>query len=456
MLIILAGVSINMVVGDNGIITQAQIADKVTTQAQQKEAIELAVTSAQAQGSLELDKTKLEEALQSQLGDIEYVLTENGDGSFLLQIGGTNYYIDYLGEVVTQENMIEIGSVDELKSFRDDVNSGNTYEGKYISLTSDITLDSNEEWESIGIYLTENTSVLDDTNKPFKGIFDGRNHTIDGIKITSKEKGKGLFGILNSGVIKNVIIGENCYIDAGISFGAITGYACNDSRIENCINKAELKANNTNFGGIVGTSLQGCTIKKCSNLGNIEGKTIVGGIVGNNAGNVSYCYNKGNMFSESSVGGICGVNTGKIEMSYNIGIITSQTTNVGGITGALQNEGSIKNCYNIAKITGTGSNVGGIAGSIFNEGCLIHNCYNIGEVRSNNNLGGAIVGVFVAGTIQNCYYLENIVNGGNGIHVKGAISKTMEEMKQIDNLLGNDFKKDSQNSNNGYPVLTWQ
>ncbi len=38
-LIILAGVSIAMLVGDNGIIRQAQRADELTTQAQQKEKV---------------------------------------------------------------------------------------------------------------------------------------------------------------------------------------------------------------------------------------------------------------------------------------------------------------------------------------------------------------------------------------------------------------------------------
>ena len=104
-LIILAGVSIAMLVGENGIITQAQRADELTTQAQQKEAIELAIASVQAQGTLELDKTKLETALQSQLGDTTYTLTENGDGSFLLQIAERSYYIDSTGEVIAEENM---------------------------------------------------------------------------------------------------------------------------------------------------------------------------------------------------------------------------------------------------------------------------------------------------------------------------------------------------------------
>ena len=293
-----------MLVGENGIITQAQRADELTTQAQQKEAIELAIASVQAQGTLELDKTKLEIALQSQLGDTSYTLTENGDGSFQLQIAERSYYIDSTGEVITEEDMIAIGSAEELKAFRDDVNSGNTYEGKYVYLTSDITLNINEEWKTIGIYLNENTSVLDDTNKPFKGIFDGKNYTIDGLKITSQEKGKGLFGLINNGTVKNITIGENCNINAGVSFGTIAGYVCNNGSVENCINKANLKASGTNFGGIVGTNAEGGEVKRCGNIGNLEGTIRVGGIVGSNVGTVLYCFNEGIIQSNELVGGI--------------------------------------------------------------------------------------------------------------------------------------------------------
>ena len=52
-LIILAGVSINMIVGDNGIITQAQKATEDTKQAQEKESIQLAILQASMEGEIE-------------------------------------------------------------------------------------------------------------------------------------------------------------------------------------------------------------------------------------------------------------------------------------------------------------------------------------------------------------------------------------------------------------------
>ena len=269
-----------------------------------------------------------------------------------------------------------------------------------LELTSNITLDIEEEWIPIGTYLPENTSVLDETNKPFKGNFNGQNHVIDGLKITSKDKGKGLFGLVNAGSIQNLIIGENCNIDAGISFGSISGYLCSNG-----------------------------TITNCSNLSTLNSESIIGGICGNN-------------------------NLGVIKECYNIGNVTTETTNAGGIVGSI-NGGSIENCYNVGNITGTGTNIGGIIG-LGSGNSEASNSYNIGYITSSNNNGGGIIGYNQSINILNCYYLINSVNGGNGTIVAGCEFKSEEEMKNIAKILGNAFKEDIKNINNGYPILNWQ
>ena len=335
-LIILAGVSIAMLVGENGIITQAQRADELTTQAQQKEAIELAVASVQAQGTLALDKTKLETALQSQLGDASYTLTENGDGSFLLQIAERSHYINSTGEVIAEENMIAIGSVEELKEFRDDVNSGNNYEGKYVYLTSDITLDSSELWEPIGLYSMENSTPDAETNKPFSGIFDGKGYEINGIYINTTDKGQGLFGFVTNGLIKNTGIGENCTITGGNGTAGLIGYAYDSTTIKNCYNMSAINGKD-GVGGIIGINNKNGNIEQCRNLGDIAGTTMVGGIMGqNNNSIVDSCYNIGRIQGDSeNIGGLVGLNiyNGKISNSYNKNAITGSTNNIGGIAG---------------------------------------------------------------------------------------------------------------------------
>ena len=355
-LIILAGVSIAMLVGENGIITQAQRADELTTQAQQKEAIELAIASVQAQGTLELDKAKLETALQSQLGDTAYTLTENGDGSFLLQIGERSYYIDSTGEVITEENMIAIGSAEELKAFRDDVNSGNTYEGKYVYLTSNITLDSSEPWEPIGLYPNDSPTPDDQNNKPFSGIFDGKGYEVNGIYINTTDKVQGVFGLVNNGKIMNLGIGENCNISAsGVAISSMAGVLYNNSKIVNCYNVSDIEVGRYS-GGIVGSIHTNSKINNCYNIGNINGQNNVGGITGQN--------------------------------------LTSTTYNTIGI---------IKNSYSLENVV---DNLDG----------------------GNNN----------AGIIEN------------------SLIKTEQEMKSLAKTLGSAFKEDTNNINNGYPILAWQ
>ncbi len=462
-LLILAGVSINLVLGPNGLISKAQEASLKTDEAQEKEGIEMAISSSKMEdvNTLEISKDSLENALREQFGNNkDFTLTDNGDGSFLISMNDTqrSYYVENTGDIIDESNMIEIGTAEELKAFRDDVNSGNTYEGKYVYLTNDITLDISEEWETIGKYLSENTSVTDETNIPFKGIFDGQNHTIQGLRITSEEKGKGLFGLVNKGIVKNVIIGENCDINAGISFGSISGYLCNSAKVINCTNNANVSASANNFGGIVGTNMYGCSVEGCTNNGILTGDIIAGGIVGYNMGNIQKCRNINKIISGNSAGGISGYNSGVIKYCFNKGNINSEGTNVGGITGNLDEKGIVNSCYNIGNVEGKGSNIGGIVGHMYSEDVKILNSYNIGNVLTDNNLyGGGIVGVLVSGTIENCYLLENTVNYGNGItNQKGVKIMTDDEIKEISTILGEDFKEDTNNINSGYPILNWQ
>ena len=504
-LIILAGVSIAMLVGENGIIMQAQRANELTTQAQQKEAIELAVASVHAQGTLELDKTKLETALQSQLGDTEYSLTENGDGSFLLQIAERSYYIDSTGEVIAEENMIAIGTAEELKAFRDDVNSGNTYEGKYVYLTNDITLNSSEPWEPIGLYANDSPTPDAENNKSFSGIFDGKGYEVNGIYINTTNKVQGLFGLVESGKITNLGIGENNSITGGIVTTGLVGYIYNGSEVVNCYNKANIEAQNSNGAGVVGVAYINCSITDCYNEGDIIGNDIVGGVIGytdnhiiiencynigmiNSQGeaggivghagrsvSINNSYNRGNITGKSEVGGICGnivSTTTKVSQSYNMGNVkatggneASGNSNVGGISG-LNTGGSIENSYNTGTIIGVYNNIGGIAG--LNRG-KIENCYNIGQlsgsvenkggITGNNNLFEGTTAAYV-GEIYNSYTLSEVTDKIAGINNSTIGSecslKNSVELKQIYTTLGEAFKQDENNINQGYPVLTWQ
>lgn len=105
-------------------------------------------------------------------------------------------------EVIQMENKkdpdVTISTVDEFEAFRDNVNGGNTYEGKYILLAADIDLKGSEEkqWTPIG----------NRTNQ-FKGTFDGDGHKITGLYINNSSDYMGLFGYVGEGsTVKNLSV----------------------------------------------------------------------------------------------------------------------------------------------------------------------------------------------------------------------------------------------------------
>ena len=433
-LLILAGISISMLIGNNGLINRTTESKTKTDEAQEKDEVSLAVMSSQMEdvNSSEITQDNLEKALKSQFGDkTKFTVKDNGDGSFTVVFDEANrsYYIEKSGKMMENDKIIKISTESELKLFRDNVNNGNTYKGMYIYLTNDIHLDINEEWQPIGTYYASNTSIQDETNNPFCGTFDGKGHIIDGLKITSPDKGKGLFGLISNGTIKNLGIGENCNINGvGNCSGGICGYAYDETVIENCYNKTSISGSGQQIGGIAGQNCLGSYIENCYNMG--------------------YIYSK-----EGLAGGIVGNNPGDINNSYNSGDVKADGNSVGGIGGLVN--GKISNCYNTGNIGNSGNYAGGIAGLLYgNDSAKICNSYNIGNISSI--AGGGIAGGVSKGSIENSFYLEKRVNGEDGPIIRGTYVKNDSELKNILSALGNSFKKDDNNINNGYPILLWQ
>ena len=471
-LLILAGISIATLTGNNGILTRTQEAKNKTEEADDIEKIKLAVSEAQIgdNGYQELNYSNLQKAIDNEFEGRNVVVSDNGDGSYIISLDNNSkmYYADSTGQTISHENMLAIGTADELKAFRDDVNSGNTYEGKYVYLTNNILLDSSEEWEPIGVYLNDASSPDDERNIAFKGTFNGNGYEINGIKINSNEKVKGLFTFVsNKGKIINLGIGTNNNITGILGTAGLVGYLYNGAEVSNCYNKANITGNGNSIGGVVAICVNS-NINNCYNTGTIESTQVnAGGIAGistnsatNNSGGITAlntsgkmynCYNVGSISGNSNMGGIVSSNSGKIYMCYNVGNITSTGDYVGGITGA--NSGTLYDCYNSQNTIQGQRYVGGICG--WNQKGEIYNCYNTGNITGVNTVTGGIIGSNGA-IVKNCYFLENKINNGNGITIEGITLKKDSEMKEIYSLLSSNFKKDKENINQGYPILNWQ
>lgn len=388
-----------------GILTRASEAKDKTEEAQEKESLELAVTSSQMEdvNTLEITEEKLSDAIKQQFGNNkDFSITDNGDGSFLVSMNDTQrmYYIDENGEVIDQSKMLKISTADELKSFRDDVNSGNTYEGWYIYMANDIILD-NTPWTPIGIYL----GLENEDTTTFNGIFDGCGYEIDGMLIDNNSDYQGFFGYVYEGTIKNIGIGKNSTVKCSKSSGSLIA-SMRKSKIINCYNKASIDGT-TSVGGVIGVVNINSEIINCYNSGSVSGTINVGGVVGNSMDS-------------------------KIMNCYNTGAVTA--IKPGGISGQSVQGSTINNCYNIGNITKLEGNT-----------YIDYSHYAI------------VAGIDEKTEINNCYYLNGSVNGGNDIdECEGVINNSSEELKLLATVLGDAFEEDLNNINNGYPILTWQ
>lgn len=326
----------------------------------------------------------------------------------------------YCSNTLNVDNYI-IRTANDFDKLRQEVEGGNTFEGKRIRVLNDIDLEGSEQnrnWVAIG-----------NESHPFSGTFEGNNYKILNLFNTeTDENNQGLFGYTDNAIIQNLVI-ESGNIKGVENVGAITGKSKN-SNYYNCINKIYVEASEAFVGGIVGR-LEGGEgeILQCINNGEIIGKgvtstnsrneTFSGGIVGYTESAVKKCYNTGNITSQYSVvGGIAGASKADVEECYNTAIIKAEGANndfnseVGGISGTHQ-YGTMTNCYNKGEIYSTGNMSGGLVGLLVYEG-KVDKCYNEGNVTSKAGTIGGLVGDIMDNCfIQNSYNIGKIVSEGN-------------------------------------------
>jgi len=277
----------------------------------------------------------------------------------------------------TTDDPYQIGTPGELYWFAAKVNAGQTtISAKLVAdivvndsvvdaegnLRSDYASANLNEWSPVGV----------NTDRPFKGTFDGDGHTISGLyysKISINYA--GLFGAIDGATICNVTI-KDSYVCGGENTGAVVGYTTS-STITNCHNQnTSINSNNYLIGGVCGKINNSSIASLCSSSGRVSSTGgSVGGVIG-------------------SVG-----TSSKVINSINYGIVTTTYQNVGGIAGYLF--GTLTNCFNCGKVTAP-SSVGGIlgynnAGTISNnyylEGCATTTggsmCYGVGGTSADNN-----------------------------------------------------------------------
>lgn len=209
-----------------------------------------------------------------------------------IKVDGTEVYLDYK-EV---DGGYEIYSAKGLQWLAEQVNGGNNFSGKTITLTADIDLDG-IDWKPIG-------NVTSYPGITFAGTFDGGEHTISNLTTsdnTTAHASAGLFGSI-TGKVRNLKL-ENVTVSSSHYAGAIVGYSSKGvgMEISNChVNGGTIVSspeavngghdNGDKVGGIIGYTDAGNVVKGCS-VSNItvSGYRDIGGIAGGSAANVSNC-----------------------------------------------------------------------------------------------------------------------------------------------------------------------
>jgi hypothetical protein len=203
---------------------------------------------------------------------------------------------------------------------------------------------------------------IGDYDNPYKGVFDGNNHTISDLTITGDDY-VGLFGQLASGAeVKNLGVVDVSITGTGSYVGGLVGM--NNGTVTKCYSTGAVDGNDY-VGGLAGSNSG--TVTQCYGTGTVSGNEFIGGLVGDNynRGDVTHCYSTGAVSGSgqwsSFVAGLVGFNAGSIATSYSAGTVSGTCAIVGGLVGFNFNSGSITTSYSTGAASGP-SYVGGLVG----------------------------------------------------------------------------------------------
>lgn len=480
-----------MLTGDNGILKQAQNAKERTEEAAKNEQTDLA---------------RQEDLINETLNGVEVEQVTDSNPGVLEQEDTNTYVINSIEDLVVFAHDVTNGNNYSGKTVKLgtslDFNSTKSYVDPYRTNYSDYGYDgalktlltSGKGFLPIGTIYDKNVSMNN-----FYGTFDGNYNVIYNLYQNAEESENtiiiGLFGT-NMGTIKNLKI-ENGNLNGStdnmhLIMGAIAGR--NSGDIENCSSTGNLsvRANGVKgiyIGGISGqgdNQIENEKINKCYSEMNItieatNSNTVTAAGIGNQGGDlISNCYFSGKItitgldnLQRNAVG--IGSGVSRIENCYNIGTLIVKTDGItegkGGYLGGISNgadngSANINNCYNIGTIEGYSpvNHLGGIDANAQNGN--ITNCCNKGNiiiVEGKRNISGSIVGTGKNLIINNSKWLLNTASSAVGSSQGNVTDNseciyTLEEMPSVLSIINGDsaFKEDTNNINNGYPILEWQ
>lgn len=335
----------------------------------------------------------------------------------------------------------------------------------HVYLDNDIELDG----EDMKTIVSNTVKHLSFGNKehPFRGVFDGQNHTVKGLDYANNmldpERDTGFFAETDGATIKNFLV-KDANIWADFRGGIIVGKAVN-TRFENvmvmestlhvtCANNMLNVITNAGFeGGLIAGELDGCTLYNCEVRGGravnntTSGVQAIGGeglymaafagYVKNST--IEYCRVTPTRKKDGSIAekGMTDV-TNKYDVA--IGALGGNNVYASGFVGCMAGNAKIIDCFSTAQcysyaasyvgvISVTRAWAGGLAGRILTEegnelvrshfaGDLSSRQYNpiavIPIIQNDVNLGGIAARANKGdATVTECYFKPSVSLSGN-------------------------------------------
>lgn len=337
--------------------------------------------------------------------------------------------------------------------------------GWLVYLDNDIELDS-DDMKAIVANTVKHLS-FGNKEHPFKGVFDGQNHTVEGLNYDKDafdpERDTGFFAETNGATIKNFLV-KDANVWADFRGGIIVGKAVN-TRFENvmvmestlhvtCANNALNLITNAGFeGGLIVGELDGCTLYNCEVRGGravnntTSGVQALGGeglymaafagYVKNST--IEYCRVTPTRKDDGSIAekGMTDV-TNKYDVA--IGALGGNNVYASGFVGCMAGDAKIIDCFSTAQcysyaasyvgvVAVTRAWTGGLAGRILTEkgnelvrshfaGDLSSRQYNpiavIPIIQNDVNLGGIAARANKGdATVTECYFKPSVSLNGS-------------------------------------------
>ena len=326
----------------------------------------------------------------------------------------------------------------------------------YFIQTADIDASETADWCNGGWLPIGNA-----TNRVFSGHYNGNDHVISGLHITSSsETSFGLFGYVQNAEFSNLgITNVNINVENAIGAGALLGYAYLNTPIDNCYSTGVVKGYNHTGGlaGILDNYNNNITrIYNSYSSCNVSGVLHTGGLVGSCWADVSVIncfYTEGTVNCNYSTGGLIGyAGEAMIRKCYSTGEVIGNS-GVGGLVG-IHTWSAIYDSYSrcTVKNTSTFQSCGGLVGLVQGN-AYVTNSYSTGPVQPG--MGGLVGSQDADATPTFIYSFWDTQTSGTTTSA-GGTGKTTDEMKTQTTFTDWDFTTIwgmDDIKNDGYPHL---